>query len=71
MAILKETYPVLGMTCAVCVQKIESILGKEDGIKEANVNFASESIMLSYDDQVIDIARISKIVKDLGYELLN
>jgi len=71
VAILKENYPVLGMTCAACVSKIESVLEKTDGIKEVSVNFASESVMISYEDQEINIDRISKIIKDLGYELLN
>lgn len=70
MAIIKETYPVLGMTCAVCVRKIESVLEKTGGIREVSVNFASENITLSYEDQEISIDRISKIVKDIGYELL-
>ena len=34
MAILKETYPVLGMTCAACVRKIETVLEKTGGIKD-------------------------------------
>lgn len=71
MAILKETYPVMGMTCAACVRKIESVLEKTDGIKEVSVNFASENLMVSYEDQEINIDRISKIIKDLGYELLS
>ena len=71
MAILKENYPVLGMTCAACVRKIESVLEKTDGIKEVSVNFASESVMVSYEDQEINIDGISKIIKDLGYEILN
>jgi len=71
MAILKETYPVLGMTCAACVRKIETVLEKTGGIKEVSVNFASESVMVSYEGQEINIDQISKIIKDLGYELLN
>jgi len=71
LAIIKETYPVMGMTCAACVRKIESVLEKTDGIKEVSVNFASESVMVSYEDQEINIDGISKIIKDLGYELLN
>ena len=70
MAIIKETYPVLGMSCAVCVRKIESVLGKTGGISEVSVNFASESITVSYDDQKISIDKIGKIIKDIGYELL-
>ena len=70
MTIKKETYPVLGMTCAVCVRKIETVLGKTEGILEASVNFASENVTISYDDQKINLDKISGIIKDIGYELL-
>jgi len=70
MAKKKETYPVLGMTCAVCVAKIEKVLGNTEGINEASVNFASENVTISYDDDIIDLEKISGIIKDIGYELL-
>jgi len=70
MAVRKGTYPVLGMTCAACVRKIEKVLEKTGGIKEVSVNFASEDITLGYDDQKISLDKISKIIKDIGYELL-
>ena len=60
MAIQRETYPVLGMTCAVCVRKIETALGKTEGIKEVSVNFASENVTLSYDDQKISLDKITE-----------
>ena len=70
MTIQKETYPVLGMTCAACVRKIETVLGKAEGVQEVSVNFASESVTLTYDDQKISLDKVSGIIKDIGYELL-
>ena len=70
MTIQKETYPVLGMTCAVCVAKIEKVLGSTDGINEASVNFASENVTISYDDDIISLEKITGIIKNIGYELL-
>jgi copper ion binding protein len=70
MARVKETYPVLGMTCASCVRKIETVLGKTEGIAEASVNFASEKVTIEYDNDKIDLEKIEKIIKDLGYELI-
>lgn len=66
----RQTYPVLGMTCAACVRKIEKVLEKTKGIEDVSVNFASESLSLAYDDQVISIEEVAGIIKDLGYELL-
>lgn len=70
MAMKKETYPVLGMTCAVCVRKIEKVLENTKGIVEVSVNLASENVTVGYDDQKVNIDKIAGIVKDIGYELL-
>ena len=70
MARIKETYPVLGMTCASCVRKIETVLGKTEGIVEASVNFASEKVTIEYDNDQIDLQKIEKIIKSIGYELI-
>jgi len=70
MAIVKETYPVIGVECASCVRKIETILQKVDGINSAAVNLASEKVTVEYDDGKIDINKISDIVKNAGYELV-
>ena len=38
-----------GMTCAACAKTIERITKKLDGIIESNVNFATETLNISYD----------------------
>ncbi len=70
MAIIKEIYPVVGMECASCVKKIESILGKTDGILNATANFASEKIAVEYDNEKIGLDKIADILKKIGYELV-
>jgi len=45
MAAVKElTLPIEGMTCASCAARIEKNVSKLPGIKEANVNLASERL---------------------------
>jgi Cu+-exporting ATPase len=70
MARVKETYPVLGITCASCVRKIETVLNKTDGVIEANVNFATEKVTIEYDNEKLDLDKIEKIIKSIGYELI-
>jgi len=70
VAILKETYPVLGMECASCVRKIETVLGNTEGIKNAAINFATENLTVEYDDQIINPRKISDIIQKLGYEMV-
>ena len=70
MAVTKQTYPVIGLSCASCVNKVESVLNKTEGVASANVNFASEKVTVEYDDEKIDIKGLEKVVKSLGYELI-
>ena len=70
MTILKESYPVLGIECASCVKKIESILNKKEGVTNANVNFASEKLLIEYDDEKISLSDLANILKKIGYDLI-
>ena len=70
MTKVKETYPVIGMSCASCVRNVETALNKTEGVIDANVNFASEKVTIEYDDEIISIDKLSDIVKSRGYELI-
>ncbi|MFC2145617.1 cation transporter [Actinomycetota bacterium] len=70
MTKIKETYPVIGMSCASCVRNIETALNKTEGVIGASVNFASEKVTIEYDDEIISIDKLSDIVKSRGYELI-
>ncbi|GAH26724.1 unnamed protein product [marine sediment metagenome] len=70
MTILKESYPVLGIECASCVKKIESVLNKTEGVINVGVNFASEKILVEYDDEKISLTELANVLKKIGYELI-
>ncbi|MBI4919849.1 copper-translocating P-type ATPase [Candidatus Azambacteria bacterium] len=63
----KTILNISGMHCASCAANIENALKKKEGIKSANVNFASEKLYLEFDSVEISIARIKKIIEKLGY----
>ena len=48
------TLPVVGMTCASCVNRIERFLNRADGVAEASVNLATERATVRFDPSVID-----------------
>lgn len=64
------TLPVEGMTCASCVLRVEKALKKVDGVREANVNLATENVALSFDPQKTDLSKLSAAVEEVGYKLL-
>jgi len=70
MTILKESYPILGMECASCVKKIESVLNKTEGVINVGVNFASEKVLVEYDDEKISLTELANVLKKIGYELI-
>lgn len=63
------TLPVTGMTCANCVATVERSVRKLDGVREANVNFASEKISLIYDDSLLGAGDIVTRIRKAGYDV--
>lgn len=67
----KEQYSIVGMHCASCKKLIERMVQKLDGIGEVNVNYASESIAVEYDENKVSVKEISEAVKSAGgYKLI-
>ena len=61
-------FPVEGMTCASCVNRIERYLRKVDGVVEANVNLATESASVRFDPARVDLDGLRSAVEAAGYE---
>ena len=58
------------MECASCVKKIESVLNKTEGVINVGVNFASEKVLVEYDDEKISLTELANVLKKIGYELI-
>jgi Cu+-exporting ATPase len=61
--------PVVGMTCASCVNRIERFLRKTDGVIEANVNLATEKATVRFDPVLVGRPELVKAVDAAGYEV--
>lgn len=68
--VITATYPVKGMTCAACAQSVESMVRSEKGVEEANVNYATATVLVKYDPSVFSPEKLDKAVKSIGYELV-
>lgn len=62
-----QKFNVTGMTCSACSARIEKNINKTDGIIEANVNLLNNSMIIKYDDSLINESNIIKVVQDAGY----
>ena len=58
---------ITGMTCASCVNTIESTLNKQSGITEVVVNLTTEKARITFDPQSITESQIINSIKRVGY----
>ncbi len=61
--------PVVGMTCASCVNRIENYLNRADGVTQANVNLATERATVRFDPAVTGRSGIVRTIQAAGYDV--
>ena len=59
-----------GMTCAACAKAVERTSKKLPGVVEANVNFATEKLNISYDETQVKLEDIQNAIEKAGYKAL-
>ncbi|HVO77341.1 MAG TPA: heavy metal translocating P-type ATPase, partial [Methanomassiliicoccales archaeon] len=64
------TISVGGMTCATCVETIETALMELDGVQMAVANLATEKVRVVYDPSRVRIADIKRKIREVGYDVL-
>ena len=60
------TFDVEGMTCASCALRIERVLGKQDGVSEAIVNFAGQEARATVAAGT-DVVGLQAAIEKIGY----
>jgi len=68
--IKKETFPVLGMSCAACATRVDKTLNCQPGVQEASVNYASATVQVTYDADECSPLVLKAAVQSAGYDLL-
>lgn len=73
MATKQETihkiFPVLGMTCAACANSVESMMKNTEGVINANVNYANESLSIEYDKSQTP-EKLRNVLRSIGYDIV-
>lgn len=59
---------IFGMHCASCAQIIERALHTVEGVERANVNFAAEKALVTFDGDVTEINELLEMIRKAGYE---
>ena len=67
---VKKTFPVLNMHCAGCANNVERTVRKLPGVIEASVNFAANTLAVSYQGDKLTPGEIRAAVLAAGYDLI-
>jgi Cu+-exporting ATPase len=70
-AISRETtFPVLGMTCAACVRRLEKALLAVPGVSAVTVNLVTERATVVHDPQLAPFSALEAAVREAGYDVV-
>ncbi|WML31353.1 heavy metal translocating P-type ATPase [Neobacillus sp. OS1-32] len=64
----KAEFDVFGMTCAACSSRIEKVLNKQAGVKQATVNLTTESATIEYTPGLINEKTLIEKIQHIGYD---
>ena len=70
VATVKQTFPVLEMSCASCAVGVESVLKMQPGVVNAAVNYANASARVEYLPGTADEQQLRQAVQSAGYDLV-
>lgn len=63
----KDNFAVTGMTCSACSTHVEKAVSKVEGVKEVAVNLLTNSMQVTYDENLTSGAVIVDTVVNSGY----
>src|SRR5690606_39261636 len=67
---VKESFPVLNMTCAGCAISSESTVKAVPGVLDAAVNFANATLTVEYLPDTTNPVAMQEALQAIGYDLL-
>lgn len=65
---MKKKYNIEGMTCSACSAAIERNIKKIEGINNVNVSLLTNSMLVDFDDQIVNNEMILNSVSKAGYQ---
>ncbi|MGH8896911.1 MAG: heavy metal translocating P-type ATPase [Egibacteraceae bacterium] len=63
-------FDVTGMTCGSCAARVQRVLGRQPGVAEAEVNFATGKAHVVLDGDGADVEALGEAVERIGYGLV-
>lgn len=66
--IIKKKLKISGMHCTACSMNIDFDLEDLDGIKSAKTNYAKQESEIEFDEEKVNLKKITETIKKTGYE---
>ncbi len=66
----EQSYKVTGMTCSACSAAVQRTVFKMEGVSQAEVNLATETLRVSFDENSVDFDKLQAAVERAGYGLV-
>lgn len=64
---MKQKFKIKGMTCSACVAHVEKAVNKLKGIEQVEVTLLTNTMQVSYEEEIVKEEQILQAVKDAGY----
>lgn len=59
------------LTCPSCINKIEGVLKKEEGVEQAKVLFHSSKVKVAYHEGKTSAGKLAALIQQIGYPVLS
>ncbi len=66
---VSKAFKIDGMTCSACANRVERVIKKLEGVEEAGVNFATETLNMKYDEKKLSADDIEAAIQKAGYKV--
>lgn len=63
------SFPIRGMTCASCVNRVEEALKSIPGVSEVSVNFGTETAFVDFDSTIVTPQLLTHAIEEIGYQI--
>ncbi|WP_436836760.1 copper chaperone CopZ [Planococcus liqunii] len=67
---MNETLKVQGMSCAHCVNTVESSVGELQGVSSVKVDLGKGEVSVAYDNSKTSLNQIQETIEDQGYDVV-
>ena len=67
----QKSFPIQGLTCASCVSRVEDELVGLYGVLDAQVNLATERVLIEHISSVSEVDEFQSVLRGIGYKLLS